>query len=148
MNTVIYKKTTNILEDLQKCKLVSENFKNISIEKRNKIIKDIWDTIIKNNDIIILENLKDLEWMDINDPMYDRLLLNEKRIKWIADGCYDLVNISNPLLKYDTEKEISTSKWLIIKKIGIPIWVVSCIYESRPNVTIDIAIMCIKSSIR
>lgn len=136
----------NILEKLQKTKLIAEWFKNISIEKRNKIIKEIWDSILKNKNIIQIENKKDLENLSQNDPMYDRLLLNDSWIISMSKSCYDLVKIDDPLLKYSNDKALKTNESITIKKVGIPIWVVACIYESRPNVTVDIAIMCIKSS--
>lgn len=136
----------NILENLQKVKIASDNFKNLSFEKRNKIIKEIWDSIRQNKEIIKKENQKDLSEMDKKDPMYDRLLLTDERIELIAKWCYDLVNISDPLSKYDNENVIKTDSGLTIRKTWVPLWVVACIYESRPNVTVDIAIMCIKSA--
>jgi len=135
----------NILEELQNVKKTSESFKWISIEKRNKIIKDIWEKLSENKDLIISNNKKDLDVFDKENPMYDRLLLNEERIDSIKKWCYDLALIKDPLLKFEVEENIITNDWLTIQKLGIPLWVVACIYESRPNVTIDIAIMCIKS---
>lgn len=135
----------DILENLHKTKLVSESFKNISIEKRNKIIKEIWDIISVNKNLIQVENQKDLKLMDINDSMYDRLLLTDNRIESITKSCYDLINIEDPLLKYNNDEIKQAEDWLSIKKVGVSFWVVACIYEARPNVTIDIAIMCIKS---
>lgn len=135
----------NILESLQKVKISSEGFKNISLEKRNKIILEIWEELIKNEELIISENKKDLDKLDKSNPMYDRLLLNSQRINSIKKWCDDLIKVKNPLLKYENEEDIITNDGLNIKKIWVPLWVVACIYESRPNVTVDIAIMCIKS---
>ncbi|NUJ97906.1 glutamate-5-semialdehyde dehydrogenase [Candidatus Gracilibacteria bacterium] len=135
----------NILQDLQKTKISSEKFKNTSFEMRNKLIKEIGDNIKKNKDLIIAENKKDLKKMTEDNPMRDRLLLDEKRINSMSEACYDLVDIEDPLLKYKDEKIIETKDGLKIKKIGVPIGVVACIYEARPNVTIDIVIMAIKS---
>ena len=134
-----------ILEQLQKTKIISNDFNNISHKKRNKVIKEIWDSIIKNINIIKYENKKDLEKMDINDFMYDRLLLTEQRIKAMSNSCYELIKILDPLSKFDNEKSLITGDWLTIKKVWVALWVVACIYEARPNVTIDVAIMCIKS---
>ncbi len=136
----------NILQNLQKTKLATESFKNVSIENRNKIIKEIWDTVVQNKEIIKKENQKDLEKMDKTNPMYDRLLLTDERIDGIGVWCYDLVDIKDPLSKYDIEDTIKTNDWLTIKKTWVPLGVVACIYESRPNVTVDLIIMCIKSS--
>ena len=137
---------TNILKCIENVKNATDKFKLFSIEKRNKIIKEIWLSIKYNKKSIIRENQKDLKKMDINDPMYDRLLLMESRIDSIIKSCNDLIKIEDPILKYKNQKNIITIDWLTINKVGIPIWVVACIYEARPNVTIDITIMCIKSS--
>lgn len=135
----------NILESLHKVKIASESFKNISLEKRNNIILEIWVELIKNEELIISENKKDLAKLDKSNPMYDRLLLSLQRINSIKKWCDDLILIKDPLLKYEIDEIIVTDDGLNIKKVWVPLWVVACIYESRPNVTIDIAIMCIKS---
>ncbi len=134
-----------ILENLQKVKIASKIFTNISFEKRNNIISEIWKAIIKNKDLIKIENQKDLENMNTTNPMYDRLILNDERIISIGKWCDELVDIKDPLKKYNLEEQIETKDWLTIKKIWVPLWVVACIYEARPNVTIDLIIMCIKS---
>ena len=135
-----------ILENLQNVKIASSSLSSLEIDIRNNIISDIWDEIIKNTELIKLENQRDLKNMDKSDPMYDRLLLTDTRINAMWQWCYNLVNIEDPLKKYDVEKWIFTNDGLEIKKQAIPLWVVACIYEARPNVTIDIAIMAIKSS--
>jgi glutamate-5-semialdehyde dehydrogenase len=63
----------------------------------------------------------------------------------MADWCRELIKIDDPLNKYNLEKKIITIDGLTINKVWIPLWVVACIYEARPNVTVDLIIMCIKS---
>lgn len=135
----------NIIENLQKIKQASKYISNLSIENRNKIIYDIWKAIIKNKDIIKEENLKDLIKLDKENPMYDRLLLTDTRIESMSKWCYELIDITDPLDKFKSEEHIVTKDSITIKKVWVPLWVVACIYESRPNVTIDLIIMCIKS---
>lgn len=135
-----------ILEKLQEIKLASNYFNSCWLIKRNKIIEEIWNIIIENIDIIKSENKKDLELINQSDSIYDRLLLTDNRINNISEWCYNLVKIDDPLSKYNSDKVLITSDWLTIKKIGVALWTVACIYEARPNVTIDIAIMCIKSA--
>lgn len=135
----------NIIKKLQKVKIAAKTINNLSIEKRNILINDLGVTISKYIDLIKIENKKDLKIMDIYNPMYDRLLLNDNRIYSIIKWCNELLKIEDPLNKYDKENEINTKEWLKIKKIWVPLGVVACIYESRPNVTIDIITMCIKS---
>lgn len=135
----------NIIQELHKIHLNSSQISQLSLEKRNKIISEIWYKIIEEKDKIKSENKKDLDYMTESNPMYDRLILTDSRIESMAQWCFDLVKISDPLKKYEIEKTIFTNDWLEIKKIWVPMWVVACIYEARPNVTIDLAIMCIKS---
>lgn len=134
-----------ILQNLQKTKLASGIIANLSFEMRNKLISDIKDAILKNSKEIIAENKKDLKKINNSNPMYDRLFLSENRIMWLIKWCNDLINIKDPLDKFDNENEIFTKDWINIKKIGVPLWVIACIYEARPNVTIDLIIMSIKS---
>jgi len=138
----------NIQKKLQEVKNASLSLIGISIKDRNKIISDISKKLLEMSEKIILENKKDLEKIDSNNPMYDRLLLDKSRIESMANWCKKLIKIKDPLDKYSRDNSwiISTeTDWLKIKKQAVPLWVVSCIYEARPNVTIDIAIMCIKS---
>ena len=132
----------NILKEIKKS---SVSLACLSFEYRNKIIWDIWDAIVVNKDLIIKKNKIDLEKMDKNHSMHDRLLLNSSRIDSISWACYDLMKIADPLDKYEIEKVKVTKEWLKIKKTWVSLWVVACIYEARPNVTIDLSIMCIKS---
>ncbi len=139
-----------IQEKLQEVKNASFELVGISLEKRNKIISDIWIKLLKNKQKIIFENKKDLEKLDKKDILRDRLLLNKKRIEAMANWCKKLVKIADPLEKYGSRDVLAkhlykNENWLKIKKQAISLWVVACIYEARPNVTIDIAIMCIKS---
>ena len=132
----------NILKEIKES---SVSLASLSFEYRNKIIWDIWDAIAVNREVIINKNKIDLEKIDKNDSIYDRLMLNSSRIDSMSRACYDLMKIEDPLKKYEIEKVKITSEWLEIKKVWVSLWVVACIYEARPNVTIDISIMCIKS---
>ena len=137
-----------IIQKLQEIKNASLTLSVISIEKRNKIILDVSNKILEQQEKIIFENKKDLEKLEEWDILRDRLLLNKNRIKAMAESWKKLINTKDPLEKYSKDNLwiISTAtEWLKIKKQAIPLWVVSCIYEARPNVTIDIFNMCIKS---
>lgn len=136
----------NIIENnLKLTKTASLNFKSKSIDERNNIIKEIWQILLSNIDKIILENQKDLNLLWLDNPLYDRLLLDKKRIESMAKSCFELIEIDDPLTKYDNEQLINNPSWINIKKVGVPLWVVACIYEARPNVTIDLTIMAFKS---
>ena len=74
--------------------------------------------------------------------MVDRLKLDETRIKNIAYALIKIINLPDPLGKGDNWIQPSG---LSIRRIKVPLGVVAMIYESRPNVTIDAAALCIKS---
>lgn len=92
---------------------------------------------------IVINNRKDLERMDPEDPRYDRLILDETRIEGLARSLEDISRLKDP-----THQELygtTLENGLKIKKITVPLGVVGVIYESRPNVTVDVAALCIKS---
>ncbi len=101
------------------------------------------DATVKGTDFIIAENKKDLEAMDEADPKYDRLLLTPKRIESIA------VDIRNVASLPDPRDRILMStvrpNGLKISRISVPFGVVGVIYEARPNVTLDLFSLSLKS---
>jgi len=114
-----------------------------SSESKNQILFEIAFSLEEHFNEIIQENAKDLEKMDAHDPMRDRLLLNEERIKSLAKSVRDITLLPDPsgytlLLK-------TLKNGLLLEKVTVPLGVVGIIYESRPNVTIDVAALCIRS---
>jgi glutamate-5-semialdehyde dehydrogenase len=96
---------------------------------------------LRNQEIIIQENKKDLDKMDDSNPKKDRLLLNESRIKDLADSLHDIVKLEDPAGKVLIDNHAENG--LHIQKITVPMGVVGVIYEARPNVTIDVAALCL-----
>ncbi|MEF2175726.1 MAG: glutamate-5-semialdehyde dehydrogenase [Candidatus Absconditabacteria bacterium] len=136
----------NIIENnLKLVKTASINFKSKDINEKNNIIKELGQILLLNIDNIITENKKDLEILGVHNPLYDRLLLDAKRIESMANSCFELIEIGDPLSKFDNEELIANPSGINIRKVGVPLGVVACIYEARPNVTIDLTIMALKS---
>lgn len=133
-----------ILDKLAVTKLASKHYAITNIELRNYLIKQIWEQVLLRKDEIIAANLLDLQSVEKDSAVYDRLLLTENRILWMAQACEELTQIGDPLRVYD-DVSWSTNDWLLIRKQWVALWVVACIYEARPNVTIEIAIMALKS---
>lgn len=92
---------------------------------------------------ILKANKKDVSKMAAGDPMIDRLLLNEQRLQNIANSIRSIAKLPSPAGKLVLKK--SLKKGLVLKKITVPFGVVGIIYESRPNVTFDTAVLCLKS---
>lgn len=119
---------------------VTEKQKNDALVSISKALRENSQTIIDANKIDI-ENGKQA---GLSSGLLDRLMLDEKRINDIADSVLDVVNLPEPCgLVLD---EIERPNGLKIKKITVPIGVIGIIYEARPNVTADAAVLCLKSS--
>lgn len=134
----------NTIEHLLKAS--RENSKEISMaspEKKNQVLLDLANLLEANTTKIILANQKDLDQMDAQNPMRDRLLLNEGRIKALAESVRDITNLADPSGAVLMEKTLKNG--LLLKKIAVPLGVVGIIYESRPNVTVDVSALCIRS---
>ncbi|MCW3117643.1 MAG: glutamate-5-semialdehyde dehydrogenase [Chitinophagaceae bacterium] len=92
---------------------------------------------------LIKANKKDLLQQDKDNPKNDRLMLNEERIRSIAKSIIQISKLPNPAGKI-IEKRILYNG-LQLQKMSVPLGVVGAIYESRPNVTFDIAALCFRS---
>ena len=118
----------------------------LSSKKKDKILKDYYLLINKNRKLIINENMKDIKnalRKKIKDNLIQRLRLDDKKISNIINSIKKIIKLKDPT-------NIILEKWkrpngLNISKISIPIGVIGIIYESRPNVTSDVASLCFKS---
>ncbi len=120
---------------------------NISSYKKNKALENISIFIEKNKNLILKANKIDLnnaKKNKLNSAKIDRLSLNEERIKDIQISLNDIINFADPINQILESK--SRPSGIKIKKVTTPIGLIGIIYESRPNVTIDAAALCIKSS--
>jgi len=118
----------------------------INSKKKDKILKDYYLLIEKNKKLILNENKKDIKnalKKKIKDNLIKRLILDDKKIS-------DIINSIKKIIKLKDPTNIVLEKWkrpngLNISKVSIPIGVIGIIYESRPNVTSDVASLCFKS---
>lgn len=112
---------------------------------KNNVLRTIAEMLCKNTDEIIKANRTDLDMAAENGvpkPMLDRLTLDEKRIKAIADSLGELILLADPV---GSGSRTVRPNGLIIEHISVPLGVVAIIYEARPNVTVDAAALCIKT---
>jgi glutamate-5-semialdehyde dehydrogenase len=115
----------------------------LSEDKINQLIEQIADAALANIQFIINENKKDLALMDPQDPRYDRLRLTPDRIKGIASDLRNVASLPSPLNRVLSD-EVQPNG-LHIRKVSVPFGVIGIIYEARPNVTFDVAGLCLKS---
>ena len=119
---------------------------SLNSNKKNKVLKDYVQLIEKNKKLILRENFKDIKnakRKKLKENLVKRLYLNEKKI-------LDIINSIKQIIKLKDPTNLILEKWkrpngLNISKVSIPIGVIGVIYESRPNVTSDVASLCFKS---
>ncbi len=128
---------------LQNTAKVKHSISKLSDPEKKLLLEKLAHQIKINTAAIIQENQKDLDRMDDADPKKDRLLLNENRINNLAESVLDVSLLTDPTNQLLSEKTLPNG--LFIQKKTVPLGVVGIIYESRPNVTIDVAALCIRS---
>ncbi len=117
-----------------------------STGEKNKLLQTIADILLENVGEILAENEKDIAKArenGITETMVDRLRLTQERIEGIADACVQLINLEDPV--GEMLQGSVRPNGMRITKVRVPLGVVGIIYESRPNVTVDAAALCIKS---
>lgn len=132
-----------IEEQLQSVKEASRYMVRLTADKTTKILNDLADALESQMSKILEANAKDLSRMSVEDPLYDRLLLNQERIKGIAADVRNVATLPAPV--GEVIEENVGSNGLKFKKVRVPLGVVGVIYEARPNVTVDVASLCIRS---
>lgn len=129
----------------ERAKTASQSLKIATTEQKNSALKRISAAILENKDKILKANAVDMKIAKNNGVtnMLDRLLLTEQRIEGIASDILKVVSLDDPI--GETIQEWTTDNGLLIKKTRIPFGVIGVVYESRPNVTVDVASLCIKT---
>lgn len=133
-------------EILQATKRASAALAQITSDEKNAVLLAMADALQASCDTILAENQKDMQQARgvISDTMLDRLALNKDRVFGMAQGIRDVVALPDPVGRI--QKETVLTNGLCIRKVSVPMGVVGVIYESRPNVTSDVAALTLKSS--
>lgn len=119
---------------------------NLRTPKKDAILKRAAEHLLSSKKRILEENQKDLsaaEAKGLSKAMIDRLKLDEKRIGEMAQGLKEIIDLPDPVGQI--AKGWTRPNGLRIEKVRIPLGVIAIIYESRPNVTVDAAGLCLKS---
>ncbi len=115
-------------------------------QQKNTALKAMAKALIAASDEILLANKKDMQKgqeRGLSNAILDRLLLDEKRIKAIANSILAIAQLKDPVGK--TIAQWNVPSGLNIERVRTPLGVVGIIYESRPNVTADAGALCLKS---
>ena len=118
----------------------------VTTKKKNKVLKDYYQLIEKNKEKIINENKKDVKKANqkkLEENLVKRLELNDKKILDILNTIKNIIKLKDPTNQI--LKKWKRPNGLNISKVTIPMGVIGVIYESRPNVTSDVASLCFKS---
>ncbi len=138
---------TSIIEDLAtKARLAARVLANSSNAQRNQILENISLELEKNSKLIIEANQLDMEAAKksgMNQSLQDRLLLTEARITSMANAAKNITKLPDPLNRVLVERTLENGLHLLQK--SVPFGVVGMVYEARPNVTVDAAVILIKS---
>lgn len=120
---------------------------NIDANLKSLALNAVADELVKNTDLILKENEKDLEALAKNQAkmaFYDRLKLTKERIEQIAEGVRQVDALADPV--GEVSDMVKRPNGLMIGKKRVPLGVIGIIYEARPNVTVDAAVLCLKTS--
>ena len=133
----------NYLETIGKnAKKAFEDLKSVNHNKIKKVLENYNYSLLRNKKRIIKENFKDVKNVQ-RKHLVDRLILNDKRIEGIRYSINQISKFKDPIGR--VLEQWQRPNKLKIKKISTPIGVIGVIYESRPNVTADVAALCLKS---
>ncbi len=135
-----------ILSMAKEANVASREVAKLSTEKKNRILLKVAERLENGADYLRSENRKDLEEAEkrgLSKAMIDRLTLSDKVVRGMAEGLRDVATLKDPVGEV-------TSMWrrpngLVVGRMRIPLGVIGIVYESRPNVTIDAAGLCLKS---
>ncbi|MFM8191700.1 MAG: aldehyde dehydrogenase family protein, partial [Candidatus Nanopelagicus sp.] len=138
--------TTIITQIATKAASASRTLSTSSREERDFVLTKIADNLEKNCDLILKANQIDMEnakSAGISQALLDRLLLTKQRVMDMAKGARDIAKLKDPLGQILIERNLANG--LNLKQISVPFGVVGMVYEARPNVTVDAAVILIKS---
>lgn len=133
----------DLQEIFQKVKEASCSLLSLSDQILSRVLSDMAEEAVRQTAFLLAENEKDLARMDPSNPKYDRLKLTAERIASIADGIRQVASLPSPLNK--VLRGYVLPNGLKIERISVPFGVIGIIYEARPNVSFDVAALCLKS---
>ena len=137
---------SQVVEIAKKARSAAAALARTSSEAKNRALLDMAEELIRQAGPLIKENAKDIKkakLTGLSEAMMDRLMLKKGTIEGIAKGLREVAALPDPVGKV-------TSMWrrpngLLVGRMRIPLGVIGIIYESRPNVTVDAAALCLKS---
>lgn len=128
---------------LQAAQQAAAAVRRLSADRKTDLLNRMADVLTEHTADVLTENQKDLDRTPTTDPKYDRLKLTEARIADLSSSLREVAILPDPAGEVLLERTVEQG--LKLKKIAVPLGVVGVIYEARPNVTVDVASLCLRS---
>ena len=141
--TVAHARIASTQEKLQRARAAAATLALLSTEEKNALLLAIANAIETHEKSILAANREDIEHSGLEGAMRDPLLLTPARIKDMANAVREVAALPDPI--GETLAEWTKSNGLHFRKVRVPLGVVGIIYESRPNVTVDTAVLALKT---
>jgi glutamate-5-semialdehyde dehydrogenase len=135
-----------LIEIGKRAKKAAGELASLNTEAKNNVLRMVAELLEKSAGEILEANVRDLQLgkeMGLKGAIMERLTLSDDRIRGIAQGLREIVQLEDPIGEIEEMKQRPNG--LLIGKKRVPLGVVGVIYESRPNVTADVAGLCIKT---
>ena len=133
----------SVLPQIIKTHKAASGLQELGDRQMKQLLRNIAVALLENSATLLRANSRDLSLQAPDNPRNDRLLLNEQRIRSIASAIRKVATLPDPTGKVLEKKTLPNG--LKLEKVSVPLGVVGAIYESRPNVTFDIAALCLRS---
>ncbi len=136
----------SISQAARQARLASRQIANLDSQRKNVLLVDIAEQILAQQAAILEANQLDMETArqsNLDGSMQDRLALSPERLKQISDAVLEIKNQADPVGEISHIQRRPSG--IQVGKMRIPLGVIAMIYESRPNVTIDAAALCLKA---
>jgi glutamate-5-semialdehyde dehydrogenase len=130
-------------QKLLRARAASARLAQLPTEEKNALLLAIAGALVAQERSILAANREDIANSGLEGAMRDRLLLTPERIKDMARGVREVAALPDPI--GETLAEWTKSNGLRIRKVRVPLGVIGIIYESRPNVTVDTAVLALKT---
>lgn len=128
---------------LAACREAALSLRTLSDQARSELLRTLAEVVGKQEAAILRANEQDLARMEDTNPKKDRLRLTPSRISALVDGILAVADLPDPAGKILLAFQHANG--MQVQKVSVPLGVVGIIYESRPNVTLDVAALCLRS---
>ena len=145
MTATLTASSTGISTDdrLRRARAASAKLALLSTAEKNALLLALADAIRQHEKSILEANQTDIQTSGLEGAMRDRLLLTSSRVEAMSSGVREVAGLPDPI--GETLAEWTKSNGLHIRKVRVPLGVIGIIYESRPNVTVDTAVLALKT---